>query len=340
MLFNCIFHHGGEFVRDGVLFYIGGRQTIVSNIDLQTWGMDVIDEIVTGWGYDKQHYRIWGAVDGKDGEFFQIYVDHLAEEVSIRAIGEDVDGHLYLEHNQHHVLERDLEFREPTCFDMRDNFDMEEDGYSSDNVELDDSENERATALDDGFDVAENEEVPAQKLLIGNSSGNESKGKGKGKGLMVEPVEKKNLCKGKSKGLMVEPAEKKNLYKGKGKGHMVEPVEEYFSEELDSSDPDESDHERGPRYEKFRRGQLNKDFEFRLGMEFNSLKEFEDAIIEWNVLNGYEITFIKNESYRARAVCKTDVPLTKKVKKGEKGQQGEKNTRRGKKQMWVFMSLF
>jgi len=225
-------------------------------------------------------------------------------------------------------------------FDMRDNFDMEEDGYSSDNVELDDSENERATALDDGFDVAENEEVPAQKLLIGNSSGNERKGKGKGKGLMVEPVEKKNLCKGKGKGLMVEPAEKKNLYKGKGKGHMVEPVEEYFSEELDSSDPDESDHERGPRYEKFRRGQLNKDFEFRLGMEFNSLKEFEDAIIEWNVLNGYEITFIKNESYRARVVCKTDVPLTKKVKKGEKGQQGEKNTRRGKKQMWVFMSLF
>jgi len=71
--------------------------------------MDTIDEIVTGWGYDKQHYKIWG------------------EEVAIRAIGEDVDGHLYLEHSQHHVLERDLEFREPTCFDMRDNFDMEED---------------------------------------------------------------------------------------------------------------------------------------------------------------------------------------------------------------------
>jgi len=169
--------------------------------------------------------------------------------------------------------------------------------------------NERATALDDGFDVAENEEVPARKLLIGNNSRNGSKGKGKGP--MVEPVEKKNLCKGKGKGLMVEPVEKKNLCKGKGKcpmvelverkrlckgkgkGHMVELVEEYFSEELDSSDPNESDHERGPRYEKFRREQLNKDFEFRLGMKFNSLKEFKDAIIEWNVLNGYEITFIK-----------------------------------------------
>ena len=58
--------------------------------------MDAIDEIVTGWGYDKQHYRIWGAVDGKDGQFFQIFVDHLAEEVAIRAVGEEVDGHLYL----------------------------------------------------------------------------------------------------------------------------------------------------------------------------------------------------------------------------------------------------
>jgi len=30
------------------------------------------------------------------------------------------------------------------------------------------TENERATALDDGFDDIENEEVPAEKLLLGN----------------------------------------------------------------------------------------------------------------------------------------------------------------------------
>jgi len=48
MVFDCIFHHGGEFVRDDVLFYRGGKQTKVNDIDLQTWGMDAIDEIVTG----------------------------------------------------------------------------------------------------------------------------------------------------------------------------------------------------------------------------------------------------------------------------------------------------
>lgn len=165
-MFNCIFHHGGEFVRDDILFYRGGKQAIVGDIDLQTWGMDAIDEIVTGWGYDKQHYRIWGAVHGEDGKFFQIYVDHLAEEVAVRAIGDEIDGHIYLEHNQQDVLERDLEIREPIYFDMKFNSDVDDSGYSSYDVELDDSENERATALDDGFDVVETEEVHVQKLLI------------------------------------------------------------------------------------------------------------------------------------------------------------------------------
>jgi hypothetical protein len=57
-LFNWIFHHGGVFVRDDVLLYRGGLQTIVSDIDLEKWGMDAIDELVTGWGYEKHHYRI------------------------------------------------------------------------------------------------------------------------------------------------------------------------------------------------------------------------------------------------------------------------------------------
>jgi len=76
----------------------------------------------------------------------------------------------------------------------------------------------------------------------------------------VEPDKKKNLTKGKGNAPLVEPEKKQNLSQGNGKAPMVEPVDEYFSEELDNSDPDESDHEGGPRYEKFRREQLNKDY--------------------------------------------------------------------------------
>jgi len=47
---------------------------------------------------------------------------------------------------------------------------------------------------------------------------------------------------------------------------MDDKDKDFLSEELDSSDPDESDHEKGPEYEKFIKEQLNKKFEFKLGM--------------------------------------------------------------------------
>ncbi|MCI21938.1 hypothetical protein A2U01_0043109, partial [Trifolium medium] len=37
--------------------------------------------------------------------------------------------------------------------------------------------------------------------------------------------------------------------------------DEYISDDLGSSDPDDSDKESGPKYEKFRKEQLNKDYE-------------------------------------------------------------------------------
>src|ERR1051325_1722823 len=39
-------------------------------------------------------------------------------------------------------------------------------------------------------------------------------------------------------------------------------------------------------------------------MEFNCLDEFREAIREWSVLNGREIKFVKNESYRVRVECR------------------------------------
>lgn len=41
-----------------------------------------------------------------------------------------------------------------------------------------------------------------------------------------------------------------------------------------------------------------------MGLEFTSLAQFKEAIIEWNVLNGYEIKFEKNDKVRVRVICK------------------------------------
>ncbi|KAI5406625.1 hypothetical protein KIW84_053096 [Lathyrus oleraceus] len=65
----------------------------------------------------------------------------------------------------------------------------------------------------------------------------------------------------------------------------------YYSDELNSSDPDDSCDEERPKYARFRKEHLNKDFIFKWGMEFNTL-------------DGREISFVKNEGDRVRVVCK------------------------------------
>lgn len=49
---------------------------------------------------------------------------------------------------------------------------------------------------------------------------------------------------------------------------------------------------------------LNKDYEFKLGMESNSLLEFKDAIRDWSVLNGREIRIVKSSTTRVRVECR------------------------------------
>ncbi|KAJ1395436.1 hypothetical protein SESBI_33394 [Sesbania bispinosa] len=54
------------------------------------------------------------------------------------------------------------------------------------------------------------------------------------------------------------------------------------------------------RFPRFRKEDLCKEFKFKLGMEFASLKEFKDAILEHSILNGKEVTFEKNDTVRVR----------------------------------------
>lgn len=85
---------------------------------------------------------------------------------------------------------------------------------------------------------------------------------------------------------------------------MDDGEDQYVSDELGSSYPDAFEDEKLPKYEKLKKEKLEKDYEFKLGMEFNSLTDFKDAIIEWLVLNGRENTFVKKESNMVKVKCK------------------------------------
>ncbi|KAI5412037.1 hypothetical protein KIW84_056929 [Lathyrus oleraceus] len=52
----------------------------------------------------------------------------------------------------------------------------------------------------------------------------------------------------------------------------------YASEELSCSDPDASDEEKDPKYPWFKIEDSNKNYKFKVGLEFVSLDEFKEAI--------------------------------------------------------------
>lgn len=86
---------------------------------------------------------------------------------------------------------------------------------------------------------------------------------------------------------------------------MVHDIEGgYESEFIESEDSDEEP--LFPAFPRFKKDDMAKGFVFKLGMEFVSLKEFKEAILEHNVLNGREIKFIKNDAKRVRVKCKQE----------------------------------
>jgi len=81
--------------------------------------------------------------------------------------------------------------------------------------------------------------------------------------------------------------------------------EEYDIDELDSDvDSHEGVVNDGPKFSKYRPEDMKKDFKFKLGMEFCSLKDFKQALMKLSVLNGKEVKFVKNDHKKVNDVCK------------------------------------
>ncbi|CAL5196501.1 unnamed protein product [Lathyrus oleraceus] len=84
--------------------------------------------------------------------------------------------------------------------------------------------------------------------------------------------------------------------------HVIE--DGYLTNELNSG-VDEDNYDDRHAVSRFNKEEtLRKDFIFKVGMEFSSLKKFKKLIREQNVLNGREVRFSKNDGYRCRVICK------------------------------------
>ncbi|KAI5385024.1 hypothetical protein KIW84_071860 [Lathyrus oleraceus] len=80
--------------------------------------------------------------------------------------------------------------------------------------------------------------------------------------------------------------------------HVIK--EDYMTDELDSGEDDDSSYGM-PSVIRFNEEYaLSKDFTFKVGMDFSSLKQFKNVILEHNVLNGRNARFQKSDANRSR----------------------------------------
>ncbi|KAG4950031.1 hypothetical protein JHK86_043270 [Glycine max] len=77
------------------------------------------------------------------------------------------------------------------------------------------------------------------------------------------------------------------------------------SNEGDSESGSENDNkEDRHKFVIYKKEELSGDFEFKIGMDFGSLQEFKEAIVDCSIMNGREVVFRPNDKVRARAKCK------------------------------------
>ncbi len=322
-----VFHHGGEFVSDFLLYYKGGKENRFNEIDKDKWCYFEATGILKDLGYDDHlKYKLWWYIN-EDDKYVRIIDDNDTDNIAEYVANNKCEAHIYVEHSVIGTIGGNVGVRSVESVDASGveagngwstyveggpsnvsvgvgDDEVSDDGFESSEdeaagIRLDDSEEERALGLDDGFE-GDAEDAPSATGTKGPST-----------------VVGTSL----------------NVYGGNvGPSTASDDLEiGYISEQLGSSDPDASDDEQAPAYDTFKMEELTASYKFKVGLEFKSLVEFKEAIIEWNVLNGFEIKYEKNDKIRVRAICKD--------KKGICGflafvsQVGDKHTFRMKR--WI-----
>lgn len=222
---------------------------------------------------------------GDDGGDVTVDVDG---DVGVGDVNRDVDGEVAVDGPKgDHVNDNgDTGIVGEGVGDAEDGGSEEESDHG---VMFEDSEEDRALGLDDGFGDE-----------VGNAEHNN------------ETLEELIVSKKKKKPVGVVGGS------GQGGGSAQHGLsahdlsDDYMSEELDSAEEGDSDGEDKCKgvFPRFRKEELDKKYKFKLGMEFKSLKQFKKAILKWSVLNGREVRFAKNDKVRVRAVCKGNCGFT------------------------------
>ncbi|XP_058767567.1 uncharacterized protein LOC131641278 [Vicia villosa] len=274
--FKVIFYTKGRFAKDPNLTYEGGEVYAFTGQDTGSWSFfDSCDLIMSiDPGFDDKKVRMWWKhVDGSlENDLNSFRDDSDAFEMAASVHNEVGDIEIYVEHKPSTgdaTFMENVRKREKGIMDEGDDEAKGDEGSSDESmkdIKFEDSEEERMNPFDEGFDEGfKKDESNKQPTADGADVAGSSEGMNHS---LITPE--------------------------MGKEHVIE--DEYLTDELDSGVEDDSDDDR-PRVVRFNEEDwVRKDFKFKVGMEFSSLRQFKTCILEHNVLNGRDVRFEKNDA--------------------------------------------
>ncbi|WVZ21257.1 hypothetical protein V8G54_008579 [Vigna mungo] len=339
MVFEIRLHHMGRFVNDKGLRYVGGEEHVIIGVDPDRWSyFEALGIIKEEFKYAAD-FKLWWKgsreimmnnvrllSDDRDAmnlakyaeeteDMVEIYVQHVpseAEEVLFLTCGEESgmsvqQGHAGEEHIEVQVGDAEVGNVEEEAEIVEEEGDRGEE-------EVDHGEEE--VEEETWRNVVEGEVEASAEEFVDQSEEERMDNDDDGFGVESDRVDDvfRDINPVLERWNSIKKRKKRVIKRGKvGEGSFVvddevgdhEINEEYNSDELDSDlESDGDGNFKRSKFKKFRQDDMNKDFRFSLGMEFGSLKEFKNALMEHSVLNGKEIKFVKNDLTRVRAKCK------------------------------------
>ncbi|GMY10316.1 hypothetical protein FCV25MIE_05555 [Fagus crenata] len=285
--FTVEVHHGGSFAHDP-LRYEGGTISLYKNNIRDYWSGLELKDMVGKLGYlsyGTLRYRL-PTVSMEDGGLRVVSID---SDKDAMAMVDAVEGHnvieMFVEHcmdvldavEEHRTITAGFEVDEDVWFnnvfeECNEGNEVVDTRLPDSSVEFSDSEE---SSDDDGHSNGANERCVRKLVTYGDMESDEDL--------------------------------RDSLYFGEGgieqeriKTGLSDNDEAYLSEELLSMDDDDV----RPQYPVYKPPKKAKYIKFEIGMKFNSLQEFKNAVTDYAVHGGHGIRFEKNDKVRVRAVCK------------------------------------
>ncbi|KAG5013032.1 hypothetical protein JHK86_025293 [Glycine max] len=264
------------FVRNPVLKYDDEDKTLLLDIDEDKWSFFKLVGILKDDIKCTSDFKLWWTRVNDVG-LKELAFDSDALELTNFALSNNNEVKFYFKKNN----DRGVVATEGDVVALDDEDEGgSESGSENDNegIVFKDSEEERAIEGNDGFD---NEDEPLVNLISKKKCRKASHVGSRGGHLNVE----------EGNGELSEVYETKELYSARY----------------------EYDEEDKHKFVKYRKEELTRDFQFKIGLDVCSQREFKEAIVDHSIMNGRKVVFQPNDKVKARAKCKEKSKMIAKV---------------------------